>query len=235
MTTPHYFIFKGVNSRDMGVQVESYPPIMRAPKRVKQVNVPGRAGALILSEGDAVYDAYTRRMKIAIRNDDTLDDVLAWLSGEGPFVSGNEPERVYQVAMQQAFTADKLYHGVYHGELQMLTQPFKGIFPELALSIAATRTLHNPGSVPSLPMVVCTGSGSRSITIEDVTFQIASNAPATVTIDCEACMITGGGRSLEDCVTMLAGEFPSFPVGECSICREGTFTSVQLMPRWRWL
>lgn len=234
--TPHYFVFKGINSQAMGVQVESYPPIMRAPLRTKTITVPGRAGSLTLLEGDHIYDTYQRRMKIAVRMDGRLDEVLEWLSGHGSFVSGNEPDRTYQVTMQQAFTGEKLFRGVYHGELQMLTQPLKAMNPEPVITLTATRTVDNPGAVPSEPLIRCTGSGQRSIALGDVTISISSSAPATVLIDCAAGMaISESGASLESAVTLSEDEFPKLSTGQSTITLNGSFTRVEITPRWRWV
>lgn len=232
--TPLYFIWKGIDSRDMGVQVEEYPPIVRAAPRMKQITVPGRAGTLTVREGEYVYDAYTRKMKIAFRRNENIDELLAWLTGTDLLVCGNEPDRAYRTTMQQAFSADRLSRAVQHGELQLYTQPFKTTFPEVVISMTASGTLINPGTVPALPVIKYSGSGSRSITVGGITITI--NTADTAIIDCEAEMITDeAGGSLRSRVQISGNDFPVLPIGSSEISLSGDYTAAEIRPGWRWI
>lgn len=232
--TPHYFIWKGIDSRDMGVQVEEYPPIVRAAPRVKQITVPGRAGTLTVGEGEYVYDAYTRKMKIAFRRSENIDQLLAWLTGTDILVCGNEPDRAYKTTMQQAFSADRLNRQIQHGELQLYTQPFKTTYPETVITLSASGTLTNPGTVPAQPVITFSGSGTRSITIGGVTVTIST--AATAIIDCEAEMITDtDGNSLRASSSISGGEFPVLGLGDTTITLSGDYTTAEIRPGWRWI
>ena len=37
-----YFIYNGIDSREMGVIITSMPPVIRAEKRVDTITIPGR-------------------------------------------------------------------------------------------------------------------------------------------------------------------------------------------------
>ena len=46
-----YFIYNGKDSRDMGVILESLPPITRPKRRMETLTIPGRNGTLCIDEG----------------------------------------------------------------------------------------------------------------------------------------------------------------------------------------
>ena len=92
-----YFIWQGVKCTDLGVIVESYPPIVKPKERVEQVTIPGMAGKLVIPEGDyPVYDNYLKSVKCWCRPDADLPEIIRYLTGDGLLVLGNEPDRAYR-------------------------------------------------------------------------------------------------------------------------------------------
>ena len=91
-----YFIFKGIDSRDMGVVVETLPTIQRPRRKITRYDVTGRDGALEVDEGG--YDGYTTTMKINAFGQ-KLETLNAWLDGDGWFITSDEPDRQLWVVM----------------------------------------------------------------------------------------------------------------------------------------
>ena len=236
MMSPLYFLWKGVDSRSMGVHIIKYPPILRAPERLKYVTVPGRAGDLTIREGEGVYDAYDRSMEVSNARGADINTARAWLSGTGPLIMGNEPGYEYDVTMQAQLQMDKIMRGFWGGVLTMHTQPFKRKIPrEATLNITATDTvIINPGSVPAAPTVrLYAGStAAAAVTLGGKTLSFASMGAVTV-IDLEnEWLFDGSGARL---LNAAAGEFGKIPPGRSLVSFTGSITRVEIEPDWRYL
>ena len=238
MRTPDYFLWKGVDSRSMGVHVIKYPPIMRAPERLKFVTVPGRSGDLTISEGEddyPVYDAYTRSMEVANMKGADINMARAWLSGTGPLIVGNENGFVYTVTMQAQLQLDKLMRGVWGGTLQMHTQPLKKktVQPDDIIITESGTMIFNPGDVHAEPVVrLFAGStSSATLTIGGKTLSFSSMTEITV-IDLENQWIfDGNGARVQN---IAEGKFGKIPPGKSIVNFSGSITKVEIVPKWRW-
>ena len=51
-----WLIWNGVNSLDYGMHALAQPSFTTPKERLSTVNVPGRSGALTITEGDGVFD-----------------------------------------------------------------------------------------------------------------------------------------------------------------------------------
>jgi len=77
------FKFKGISSTDMQVIVEEEEHfIARAAKRYEMTEIEGRDGAIFNELG---YSIVERPIYVQCLNIDKIDDILAWLDGEGEF------------------------------------------------------------------------------------------------------------------------------------------------------
>lgn len=77
------FKFKGISSTDMQVIIEEEEHfIARAAKRYETIEIEGRDGAIFNELG---YSYVERPIYVQCLNIDKIDDILAWLDGEGEF------------------------------------------------------------------------------------------------------------------------------------------------------
>ena len=77
------FKFKGISSNDMQVVVEEEEEfIARAAHKYEQIDVDGRDGAEFNELG---YSVVERPIRVQCLNVDKVDEILAWLNGEGEF------------------------------------------------------------------------------------------------------------------------------------------------------
>lgn len=152
-----WFIWNGKDSRDMGVIVETYPPIVYPEERVETVAVPGRAGFLTRTEGPAVYDGYLKTLGIANRRSADPQAIAAWLRGSGELILGSEPEFVYFGRIIKEAALDRAMPKGYHGQVAWMVQPFKGRTPPEGDIHWSNGTpapvIYNPGDVPAAPVV----------------------------------------------------------------------------------
>ena len=228
-----YFIWNGVDSRQMGVIVSSFPPIIRPPERVIQQTIPGRAGALTLTEGADIYDSYIKQFVIGLRPGADAQAVIRWLRGSGEMVFGNEPDKLYFGRILAAVQFDKVGSWrLKSAGVQFYVQPFKGQNPkEPDFTVSSTTTtLYNPGDVASRPLLTIGSAGNVSIQIGSASMTITS-APAGLKVDCDAGVMvssstlwTGG----------WSGEFLTIAPGNNAVTIAGGGT-ITVTPHWRWL
>lgn len=228
-----YFIWNGVDSRMMGVIVQSYPPIIRAPERVIQQTLPGRPGTLFLAEGRDVYDAYIKSFVIGLGHGADAQAVGNWLRGPGEMVFGNDPGYIYTGRILAAVQFDKVGSWrLKSAGVQFYAQPFKAQNPpEPDETItSATTSIFNPGDVDACPLLTIGTAGDVSIQMGDTSMEIDS-APAGLVIDCEAGLTLSAGALWTGSWT---GEFLRIPPGVSAVSITGG-GNITLRPRWRWV
>lgn len=77
------FKFKGISSQDMQVIIEEEEHfIARASQRYEMTEIEGRDGAIFETSG---YSCVERPIYVQCLNTEKIDDILAWLDGEGEF------------------------------------------------------------------------------------------------------------------------------------------------------
>lgn len=218
----------------MGVHVIKYPPIIRPAERLKYVTIPGRAGDLTQSEGENIFDAYTRAMEVSNARGFSLDAVRKWLRGRGTMIIGNEPQYAYQVDLGAQCQYDKIIRGIWGGPLQMRTQPYKlAATPESPITVTESpATITNPGDVRAKPRVVINGSGNITLTMGGKTLMITGAQSGWVYDAALEWVTDANGAPM---FNVSSGTYPDLPVGQSAVLFTGNITSLEITPRWRYL
>ena len=228
-----YFVWNNVDSRQMGVIVTSFPPIIRPPERVIQQVIPGRAGSLTLTEGADIYENYIKQFVIGLKPGADAQAVIRWLRGSGEMVFGNEPDKRYFGRILAAVQFDKVGSWkLKSAGVQFFAQPFKGQNPkepDFTVS-SATTALYNPGDVAARPLITIGSAGNVSIQIGSASMAITS-APAGLKIDCDAGVMVSSGALWTGSWT---GEFLTIAPGNNAVTIAGGGT-ITVTPHWRWL
>ena len=234
-----YFIWNGVDSRDRGLIVSSYPALVRPAERVNRITIPGRAGEVTILEGEDIYPSYIKTVGIGNKRTADARANLAWLRGRGIVIFGSEPGWAYDAQIINQVDLDRLWQGVYSGTVQFLCQPYKRQVPEESpISVSGTATVTNPGDVASRPLLTVSLTADSTITIGDETIEIqvnaleADNGTYGVTIDCESCVTwdTVAGKIAE--AANPGSVYPRLAVGENTVTSSAPAV---ITPRWRWL
>ena len=236
-----YFVFNGVNSRDMGIYLQGPAPIMRGKERVIQQTVLGRAGALTLPEGDDVYEPYTQQL--VLRAHEPVNSISAWLRGDGKVTFSGEPELVQEarVINQTQFKRISPHLKWWEGTVQFLCQPLKALRHEPEYMIASGDTLTNLGDVAERPILTFAGAyGTFLVTVGTQTLAI-TNLPAEkggVVVDCGANMVLSYDKTV--LLTNLSErDFPVLPRGRSSLSftagANSSCGTVTIGRRQRWL
>ena len=234
-----YFIFRGIDSRDIGVVVEDMFDVHRPKRNAQTIQVPGRDGRL--TQDDGTYDTYTISGKINCFGA-PLSDVYAWLSGSGDLILGDEPTRSIRAnataqIKNTRFRCDGCYDSL---QVSFDCQPFRYHVEQTdgANDIPLTSspaTVSNPGTYKSAPRLTIEGTGDAVLTIGTQILEVTDLAGGVI-IDSELgeCFNLTETALRNDCVTLMDDNFPALHPGANIISWTGTgVTKITVTPRWR--
>ena len=232
-----YFIFRGIDSRDIGVVVEDMFDVHRPKRNVQTVQVPGRDGRL--TQDDGTYDTYTISGKINCFGA-PLSDVYAWLSGSGDLILGDEPTRSIRAsATAQIKNTRFRFDGCYDSlQVSFECQPFRYHIEQTegddVIITSSPHTVTNPGTYKSAPQMTIEGTGNIVLTIGTQIVEIEELEDGII-IDSEMgdCFDLTKTRLLNSQVTLMDDEFPTLQPGANIISWTGTVTKITITPRWR--
>lgn len=247
-----WFEWNGVKCTQYGMHVLGQPSILSAAERVSNEEIPGRSGTLTLLEGDNIFDDVTIAVVCVIDDPyETVDGesisriskICGWLRGNGTIKFANQQEgyRKGRVANQISF--DKIVNGNPHMsfQVQFRCQPFFYLNSgEEAVNVTTeTKSLYNPGNIPSEPVIKFTGTAEGTIMVGNSTMLINSFEDVDyIMLDCEAKIAyTGVPGDANDPVKLLGtrvtGEWLTIPTGTSFFTMTGGITSALITPRWR--
>ena len=233
-----YFIWNGMDCRNMGVTLAGPVAIVRPEERVKHVEIPGRSGDMTQVEGENVYNSYIQTATIQVKGGYRVRDVYRWLRGAGYVTFSGEPDRRQPARIIGAITLDKHSHNLdtWVGEVQFYCQPLKELLREETVEITASGTsIFNAGDVTEKPKIKLTASGGNAtITIGgNTTLMTALTSGVNYVLDSETQeMITlSGGTSVTN---QTIGAFPMIPVGTQTVTGTG-WSKLEIDRRERFL
>ena len=234
-----YFIFRGIDSRDIGVVVEDMFDVHRPKRNVQTIQVPGRDGRL--TQDDGTYDTYTISGKVNCFGA-PLSDIYAWLSGSGDLILGDEPTRSIRASAtaqvkNTRFRCDGCYDSL---QVSFDCQPFRYHVErtEGANDIILTSspaTVSNPGTHKSAPRLTIEGTGDAVLTIGTQILEVTDLAGGVI-VDTELCECFDLTETAlrNDRVTLMDDSFPVLHPGANIISWTGDgMTKITITPRWR--
>lgn len=234
-----YFIFNTYDSRDKYVVVNEYPSQTKPKAKVKELVVPGRGGALNISEGLDVYDNLVLTCQCTALPTADIETISAWLNGAGTLVFGNALTRAYKARVDAQISFDKILRGWAHRSfvIPFVCQPGRYVYPEVTDSVftETDKTITNPGTMSSEPRVTIIGNGEVTVTVGDSTMLVTGPETAwTLVIDTELmdCFDDTGAVLRNE---WLTGDFPRLLPGSNVVAFDGDVTSITIKPRWRYL
>lgn len=231
----HWFIWKGKNSfSDFGLWIRKLPKRTRPKERYQEIEIPGRAGSLILTEGEDVYAAYSDEMTVSCKNNINLDRVTEWLRGQGELILSTDITKAYTVRIANAVVFDREEKDkLFTGTIPLLFQPFRhSVYPErdTVILTGSAGTITNPGDIASRPIVSITGSGNNTVTIGERAVSF-TGISGTIKVDCGAQIITAGNQIWDG---TFSGELWDIPTGTSAVEQTGNMT-ISIAPEWRWI
>ena len=229
-----YFVWKGTDSRSMGLISKGNAPLIRAEERVSHVVVPGRAGDLTLTEGDDVFEPYIQTVPFSVRGAANVPGIFDWLCGEGYLSLSGEPGKQQKARVIGAITLNRVSRNLdnWRGECQFYCQPLKELINPNPYEITSSSTsITNPGDVESRPRITIVGTGDITIRIGTKQLNIYG-AESGWKADSETEWVTNSADA--PLTGVWSGTFPTIPVGENTVLFTGNVTKLIFEPRWRY-
>lgn len=223
------FKFKGISSKDMQVVVEEEEHfIARASQRYEITEIEGRDGAIFDELG---YSVVERPIYVQCLNVSKIDDILAWLNGEGEFeYKGRKTTaRFYSQLEPQRSSCIRIIDTTF------IRDPFWRKVNE-DYQLVMDGIIKNEGNIKSRPILRLekTDSESVDITINDVRFKYNFNNDEYVEIDCENKEVKydglGRSRNIE-----IGYVFPGLDVGDNKVIINDGDCIVKVLRKDRWL
>ena len=220
-----YFIWKGIDCRDMGVKLSGPVPIIRPEERVQHVEIPGRSGDMTELEGEQIYNSYIQTATIMVQGGYRVRETYNWLKGSGYVTFHGEPDRKQAARIVGAITLNKHSRNLdwWVGEVQFYCQPLKQKLTDDTVTVTSSgSTVMNTGDVESRPKITAKASGSsmtitaggKSLTITGLT------SGSEYIIDSEIMEVSNADRTAlitKDSV----GSFPMLEPGSNTITGSG--------------
>lgn len=222
------FKFKGISSEEMQVVVaEEEHFIARAAQRYETIEIEGRDGALFEEQG---YSYVERPIYVQCLNTDKIDDILAWLNGEGEFEYKGRTTiaRFYSQLEPQRNACIRIIDTTF------IRDPFW--YKASDEYIKVTDNIVNEGNVESRPILRLEKSidNEVDITINNVRFIYSFDEDAYVEIDCENKTTKYKGLNRNRQVE-IGYEFPKLNIGNNQVIFNFGSCNLKVKRKDRWL
>ena len=228
-----YFVYDGVDSRDLGIRLQTPITIDGASPNVETVVVTGRNGDL--HQWDGSYSNRAATAKCFILTDHVwayLRQMQIWSllkPGYHRLETPEEPE-TYMMAM----VSDGGETDIRGNVLAPFTIKFDCMPQKFLKSGEIPIMLTDKGAVyndcfPALPLITVYGAGAGTLTIGGTTVSIKS-IDQWVTLDCETSEAYKNADNKN--ATITAAKYPTLEHGGNAVTWTGGVTSVEITPRW---
>jgi len=223
-----YFIWKGINSLDMGIMVTKLPPYERPQANIEKKRVPGRDG--FLTEDDGTYDEVIKPCE-CILDEGNVHELGSWLNGTDDVIFSNDPDVKYKATIINKIPLTKIIPTVHEFIVQFDCQPYAQEIAQEVITLTSASTLINPRNASGKPIIKVYGTGNIVLTIGAWNLYLY-NVSEYVTID-SMLMDVYKDTVLKN--NDFFGDFPELFTGENPISWTGTVTKLEITPNWRWL
>ncbi|PFJ19023.1 phage tail protein [Bacillus cereus] len=207
------------------------PEIPTAKEKVEFIEIPGREnGTLTKKQG---YGDVTFKIIFNLLEDYNIKQLLrrikAWLLTAKilSFTDDNVYRKIKSVEIGDINNEIEEY-GFF--EVTFVADPYEYAIQQ-PLEFTTAMTIVNYGTFDSLPKFTIYGSGTITMQINGISFQL-KNVNGSVVVDSELKECYSGTTPMNQ---NMIGKFPVFKTGENTISWTGTVTKIELETRWRYL
>jgi len=240
-----YFVYKGINSREMGISILKLPPRIKPERRGEIINVPGRDGFLF--ESDNAYNGKTLEIECTFIPperysqsgiDKLIMDILVWLDGNGDLVFSDYPDYYYEAKIINAIPIERLFKRYRRFLIAFEVQPFaKKIVQSIVTKNTLAEETISVDTYYETPIKInLEATGSIDININDTTMHF-DNLEVPIIIDGELMNVSDGKGVNKN--NLMTGNFPKLKPGNNTIsilCESpSTFTKMTMEYRGLWL
>lgn len=240
-------MFGGVSSRDVGIEVETFPTYDIPEREFQVVHVPGRNGDIVLDSG--TYKNIKRQYEVSIATYETsyhqkMAAVARWLCSSHGYYrleDSYEPDFFRYAYFNKELSIENLFNEAGKATLEFVCKPQKylksGEFPIIFDS--AGGKFINPTNQIALPLIEITRSDNNQSAISitsagyECEFTILANTGTEFTIDCELQDVYNGNTGKNNAVSFVSGYFPELrPNATITITLPSNISEFKITPRW---
>ncbi len=229
-----YIIWKGVNSRTVGVTVTELPEIILPEERVTFTDIPGLSGSLAQTEGVDVYKDITLAVKCYCPDPTpvAVAMITAYFRGAGRLELPNRPDRYYEARVVNQIAFAKILRGNSPRTftVNFRCKPFLHLYSgETEQTVSSGDFLHNPTGIQAKPLITITGSGDITLLVGTQIIQLKGIINGIV-LDSDL-QEAYWENTLKN--SSMTGEFPVLGEGSTAISwTGGSVSEVKVTPRW---
>ncbi len=229
-----YIIWKGVNSRTVGITVTDLPEIILPEERITFTDVPGLSGSLAQTEGVDVYKDITLAVKCYCPDPTpaAVAAIAAYFKGCGRLELPNRPEGFYEARVVNQIAFSKILRGNKPRTftVNFRCKPFLHLYSgEAEQTVSSGDFLYNPTGVQAKPMFTISGNGDITLLVGMQIIQL-NGIEGGIVLDSELQEAYWNSALKNNCMT---GEYPTLGDGNTAISwTGGTVTEVRIIPRW---
>jgi phage-related protein len=226
----YFVINETVNSLTLGLRTTEPPQLPITERIVQRVEVDGREGALTILKGWRYCEI---SFKVALIGADVRGKyraAAAQLYAARTVYFSTDPSLYYKIKAVELGPLDVKFAQFGEFSIKFSCAPFKYLRGVATVTMTASGTIANPGTVYSLPKITVYGSGKRTLTINGkaVALNLLS-AHLVLDSDLKECYFGDTAQN-----QLMTGDFPVFEVGNNVINLGTGITKVEIEPRWRY-
>lgn len=233
-----FIIFNGRSSREVDLQVETFPSYTSPKRSYEKVTIPGRSGDIIVDNGswENVVRTYSVSFGSKYRDyTEMVNKVSEWLHSTFTYArleDSYEPDYYRLAAFIDEIEFSNIFHHGGQAELSFDCKPqrFLKDGDEPIVITNGSAKVFNPTSFESNPIITVYGSGSGNLVVGTyrVTF---SGSGSSVVVDSDTQDVYYNTQNKNSTVSMEIG-FPKLSPGETTIGFSGGITKVEVVPKW---
>ena len=229
-----YIIWKGINSRTVGITVTDLPEIILPEERVTFTDVPGLSGSLAQTEGVDVYKDITLAVKCYCPDPTpaAVTAIAAYFRGAGRLELPNRPDGYYEARVVNQIPFAKILRGNAPRTftVNFRCKPFLHLYSgETAQTITSGNFLLNTTGIQAKPLITITGSGDITLLVGTQIIELEVIEDGII-LDSELQEAYWNDTLKNSCMT---GEFPVLGEGNTAVSwTGGNVLSVSIIPRW---
>lgn len=230
-------IYNGRSSKEIGLEVETFPSYQTPKRSYEKVHIPGRNGDLLIDNG--CWENVSRTYLVSIGSYDRfyyemMNKVSEWLHSATSYSKledSYEPEYYRLGVYLEDFSISNILDqgGKATIEFDCKPQRFLKIGDE-SIEITETTELQNPTGFPSRPVIKVYGTGSGTIVVGNYTIKI-SDIGSQIIIDSEIQDAYYDKINKNQVITLSNG-FPELNKGYTSIGFSGGISKLEVIPKW---
>ena len=233
-------IFNGRSSRDVGLEVETFPAYQSPKRTYEKIHVPGRNGDLIIDSG--CWENAVREYTVSagsLEEDYTvmMNRILEWLRSTTTYArleDTYEPDYYRMAVFLEEFAITNLYNQGGKATISFDCKPQRflkiGDAPVTINTNSKSVTLFNPTAFEALPIIHVHGTGEGILNVGGDSVTI-TDIGTTITIDSEIQDAYYNTLNKNKNIKIPNG-FPKLPPGKTSIGYSGGITKVEVIPKW---